>query len=114
MTEERRNTPSATAEIKLAESKAGLISRIVAGAFFMLVGTGVFAYALLWRAAGASPCDHNHGLMIVGGGTVVGGALMLPSVFDHFQPVVVFFFPNGVPFFGGRRVGDPPKPPEVG
>jgi hypothetical protein len=99
---ERRVTPSPTVEIRAAEAKAGLISRIVGGIFFMLAGAGTFAFGIKMD---------SHPLMIGGATAAVFGAMLLPSVFDSVKPIVVFFFPNGIPFLGGRRATDPPAPP---
>lgn len=96
---ERRNTPSV--EIKAVEAKVGLWSRVLAGAFFLLAGAAVFAWGI--------KVDDRR-LMIGGAMAAVGGAWTLPSVFDHFKPILLYVFPNGLPFVGGRRSGDPQPP----
>lgn len=107
MTSDQRPS-NGTAQIKVAEAKAGLYARIGTGIFFILAGTATFVYGLIFRPAG-NPCEHNHVLLIVGGLVAIGGAMLLPSVFDAFKPVITFVFPNGIPIIGGRRVSDPPK-----
>lgn len=109
MPDERKSTP---AEIKVAEAKAGLYSRIFFGVFCILAGAGVFIWGIRLDLQGANGNAEvfwttNHALMVGGAILAVFGGMMLPSVFDSAKPVITFFLPNGIPVIGGRRSTDP-------
>lgn len=108
--------PSVPAEIKIAEAKAGLYSRIIFGWFCILSGIGAAIFGV-WTEH-LVPCSVSedafwklsHILMVGGMIWAIFGGLTLPSVFDAAKPVFSYVFPNGLPIIGGRRASDP-KPP---
>lgn len=100
MTEQRpERRDSATTQIRIIESITGLVSRIVVGLLFMAGG----GWTIWWGLH-----HEDHTILVGGVVAAVFGAMVLPSIFDSVKPVVVFFFPNGLPIFGGRRTSDPP------
>lgn len=77
------------------------VLHLVVGIVLMTIGFGVVVYQI-----GQEP--HNNTLiytfLIVG----VFGALILPTILPTVKQIVVLVFPNGIPWPGGRRAGDPP------
>lgn len=91
-----------SSEVKFAERITGLAMRVIAGGLGIAGGAWLFEYGLT---------REKHQFMMWGAGLAVGAALVLPSIFDAIKPVILFFFPNGIPFLG--RLGNGPKPPQA-
>lgn len=108
----RRPTPVQRASVAIVaavpsviNALLGTISQVIFGLVLMAGG-----WFIAQKALATSP--PNSMLLYVGIGVAVFGGLSMPSVFAMVKPILVFVFPGGLPFIGGKRAGDPPKPPE--
>lgn len=110
--------PSVPTEIKVAEAKAGLYSRVFFGAFCILAGAGVFIWGLRLDLGGANAgtpesfWTTSHMLMVGGAVLALFGGMILPSVFDSAKPVITYITTLPIPMIGGRRATDLPPTPE--
>lgn len=96
-------TPSReSTQVKITEAKVGIFVKVVAGFLFIIVGI-VAAYLGME--------NEEHFFVWLGIGVAVFGAWLLPTLGDQITKIYVTVFPNGIPFLGGRRAGDPPAPP---
>jgi hypothetical protein len=90
---------------------ARAVAAIAQPVFQIVVGLVFLVGGCLVTAKAVSHEPHDKWLFGFGFGAAIGGALILPGIFSTAKPIFVFFFPNGLPLFGGRRAGDPPAPP---
>lgn len=98
----------------VAEKVVGQIVHIVVGLFFMLGGAWAvyygFQHPLTAIVNGVTVTSINKVPVYGGAGTVLLGALVMPTILPLFQQI--FIFVQAVPivgnFIGGRRATDPP------
>lgn len=95
--------PSTRTTLRIVAAIGGVIVQLIVGLAFMAIGA-----LLVYNALGKEP--HNDRWLYVGLGSAVFGAMILPSIFGVVQRIYTLFFPNGLPFLGGRRATDPAAP----
>lgn len=84
------------------------IEAYTAPVFQILVGVGAIVGGVYLTNRSLAVEPHDKGLFWTGFALAVGGALVLPGLFQVIRPIYITIFPNGLPLFGGKRAGDPP------